>query len=64
MQNRRSFVATTAGVALLASSRAEAAPSQASAWDEVPKILARIKPPAFKKRDFDITKYGAKPGDA
>jgi polygalacturonase len=65
MQNRRSFVATTASMTLLAAGRnAAAAPSQAAAWDEVPKILARIKPPVFKKRDFDITKYGAKPGEA
>jgi polygalacturonase len=28
-------------------------------WDEVPKILARIKPPTFPNRDFDITKFGA-----
>jgi polygalacturonase len=28
-------------------------------WAQVPKILARIKPPVFPKRDFLITKYGA-----
>ncbi|HSK71031.1 MAG TPA: glycoside hydrolase family 28 protein, partial [Pyrinomonadaceae bacterium] len=28
-------------------------------WAQVPKILARIKPPTFPKRDFLITKYGA-----
>jgi polygalacturonase len=28
-------------------------------WDEVPGILARIKPPEFPARDFLITKYGA-----
>jgi polygalacturonase len=28
-------------------------------WDAVPAILARIHPPAFPNRDFDITKYGA-----
>jgi polygalacturonase len=33
------------------------------AWEtEVPKILARIKPPVFPKRDFVITKFGAKAG--
>jgi polygalacturonase len=32
-------------------------------WEtEVPKILARIKAPVFPKRDFAITKFGAKPG--
>ena len=35
---------------------------QAAAWsDEFPKILARIKPPIFPNREFDITKYGALP---
>ena len=30
-------------------------------WQSVmPQILARIKPPKFAKRDFDITKFGAK----
>ena len=29
------------------------------AWAEAQKILARIKPPVFPKRDFDITRYGA-----
>jgi len=28
-------------------------------WSQVPKILARIKPPAFPKRDFPITDFGA-----
>jgi polygalacturonase len=28
-------------------------------WEDVPSILARIKPPVFPKRDFDITKFGA-----
>jgi polygalacturonase len=32
----------------------------ADAWAQVPQILARIKPPAFPARDFDITRYGAK----
>src|SRR5437763_11640585 len=29
------------------------------AWPQAQKILARIKPPVFPKRDFDITRYGA-----
>ena len=29
------------------------------AWSQVPKILARIKPPKFRKKDFSILKYGA-----
>jgi len=28
-------------------------------WAQVPKILARIKPPVFPSRDLDILKYGA-----
>ena len=28
-------------------------------WDAVPGILARIVPPTFPDRDFDITQYGA-----
>ena len=28
-------------------------------WEMVPSILARIKPPTFPARDFNITKYGA-----
>lgn len=29
-------------------------------WDKMPAILARIKPPKFAARDFNITDYGAK----
>lgn len=28
-------------------------------WNQLPQILARIKPPAFPKRDFEISKFGA-----
>jgi polygalacturonase len=28
-------------------------------WDRVPDILARITPPSFPARDFDVTRYGA-----
>src|SRR6266849_8980154 len=28
-------------------------------WSQLPAILARIKPPVFPQRDFDVTKYGA-----
>ncbi|ETK37515.1 glycosyl hydrolase family 28 protein [Microbispora sp. ATCC PTA-5024] len=31
----------------------------ASPWDQVPAILARIVPPTFPDRTFDITAYGA-----
>src|SRR5262245_23624957 len=36
-----------------------ATPSSAHGWDLVPEILARIVPPKFPERDFDITRYGA-----
>lgn len=32
-------------------------------WNQVPGILARVKPPVFPKRDFEVTRYGAA-GDA
>jgi polygalacturonase len=40
---------------------AEAAALDAAvrAWERVPEILARIVPPKFPDRDFDITKFGA-----
>ena len=34
-------------------------PAGEDAWAQVPQILRRIKPPAFPKRDFAITKFGA-----
>ena len=35
--------------------------ADATAWDAVPAIMARIKAPEFPNRDFPITNYGAKP---
>jgi polygalacturonase/rhamnogalacturonyl hydrolase YesR len=29
-------------------------------WEELPRILERIKPPVFPARDFDIRRFGAK----
>jgi polygalacturonase len=67
MTNRREFLkmSLVGGSALLvrpdflygASSAAQA--GVADAWDALPQILARIKPPVFPNRDFDITKFGA-----
>jgi len=62
MSNRREFIK-----ALLASGVAAVVlpeisfgqKSSVDAWAEMPKILARISPPKFPKRDFLITKYGA-----
>jgi polygalacturonase len=59
--SRREFLSAVAAVSELGRSRlASAAGSQSSAWDQVPKILARIKAPQFPARDFNITKYGAR----
>ena len=69
-RNRREFIrlALLSGAAALASgsaSRLEAfvldqqAPAASDVWADVPAILARIKPPAFPGRTFDITKFGA-----
>jgi polygalacturonase len=33
--------------------------ASARGWDMVPGILARIVPPSFPARDFDVTRYGA-----
>ena len=66
-QDRREFIKTlvigSAGIAILPSLSFGQTSSSAEAWrTEMPKILARIKPPKFKKKDFLITKYGAKEG--
>ena len=36
-----------------------AAADSSAPWDEVPKILSRIKPPTFPDREFDIIDFGA-----
>jgi polygalacturonase len=68
--SRRDFLRVTGVVAggalmpapLLAATSASAA--VASPWDQVPAILARITPPTFPNRTFDITAYGAKPDNS
>jgi polygalacturonase len=61
MATRREFIKTlAAGAAAYAAVPARRLHGQRPApWDEVPRILARIKPPVFPARDFDVTKYGA-----
>src|SRR5689334_6186272 len=65
MQNRREFLKSmaAAGAAVLAVSAVDVFAAAADPWSEVPRILARIKPPTFPKRDFEITKFGAR-GDS
>ncbi len=50
---RRDFLKAAAAMACAA--RLEAA----EGWDQATAILARIKPPVFPKRDFDVLRYGA-----
>ncbi len=57
-RNRREFL-NTAAAFLATSNMSFAASDQAPAWEQLPELLARIKPPIFPKRDFEITKYGA-----
>jgi polygalacturonase len=66
--NRRRFLqssAASAGLLLLAHSDPASAftsqqpsPPSPDPWSELPRILARIRPPVFPKRDFDVTKFG------
>jgi polygalacturonase len=67
-RSRREFLtaAATTGAGVVLAGRAglgawlepQAAPA---GWALADSILARIKPPTFPNRDFDITKFGAKP---
>jgi polygalacturonase len=54
------LLSAAAGVAVAAASTSLRA-AASTGWDDVPKILARIKAPVFPERDFDVTKFGAKP---
>src|SRR5438067_4285121 len=42
-----------------AAQRAQRSNARVIGWNSVPAILARIKPPKFPARDFNITKFGA-----
>ena len=64
MLNRRRFIYTAgvgASALLLPGCRLLYSPPKSSpaGWDLVPDILARIKPPVFPDRNFDITSFGA-----
>jgi polygalacturonase len=74
MPSRREFLlsaaAAAAGSSLLApepassaaariASRAALHQAEPHGWDRVPSILARIRPPTFRARDYPVTKYGA-----
>src|SRR5437879_5658309 len=69
MTNRRDFIrflgVGAGAVACRSALRAPtlgAAPTGVRGWDLVPEILARIVPPTFPDRDFDVTRYGARAG--
>src|SRR5690242_11055467 len=56
--NRGLVLIALAAMALLATPNTRAAES-APAWAQVPAILARIVPPTFPDREFEVTKFGA-----
>ncbi len=58
---RRALIASTAALAGVPAFARAAAPERDDAWKEAETILARIKPPAIPRRDFLITRFGAKP---
>jgi polygalacturonase len=55
---RRDFLRASAGLAAAACMPLVRGGNDAG-WDELPRILASIKPPAFPPRVFDVTRYGA-----
>lgn len=58
--NRRDFLRAAAGASALSWTGSAIADATAGdAWGQVPAILARIKPPIFPSRDFDVSRYGA-----
>ncbi|HEV3215256.1 MAG TPA: glycoside hydrolase family 28 protein [Vicinamibacterales bacterium] len=74
MSNRRDFLKALAAGAVVASEgllRARpvgawqagagrpGAAGIAAGWDQLPAVLARIKPPVFAGRDFPVTRFGA-----
>lgn len=62
MQNRREFIQTliASGAAFSLFPNLAFGQKANNAWlTDYPKILARIKPPKFKKKDYLITKFGA-----
>jgi polygalacturonase len=60
---RRSFLQATGATALALSTSITRATGQSSAeaWQRAADIVRNVKPPIFPQRDFDITKYGARP---
>ncbi len=64
MQNRREFLKLllAGGTAAFVLPQISFGQTTPDVWKtEYPRILARIKPPKFRKKDYLITKYGALP---
>ncbi len=60
MTSRREFIKTLIVSGITVSVLPKVAFAETDVWaTEYPRILARIKPPKFKKKDYLITKYGA-----
>jgi polygalacturonase len=62
MNSRREFLKTVTAGAVAVRYAPEiwlSADTSGDPWRELPKILARIKPPSFPSRTFDVTKFGA-----
>jgi polygalacturonase len=64
---RRQFLQSSLAVAAVAATSSGCAdltvhppPKTNANWDRVPGILARIVPPKFPDKDFDVTEYGAR----
>jgi len=55
-----SFALLAIGLALACVWLPVSAASEEKGWDMLPEILARIVPPTFPDRDFNVTDYGAK----
>lgn len=59
--DRRSFFRAAAGGSAIAWVRAmRSDEASAASWDQLPGLLARIKPPVFPQRDFEITRFDAR----
>ena len=65
MTGRRTFLKALAVGAVAGAGRpaawlqAQGRSTNNDPWRQLPEILARIKPPAFAARDFDVTAFGA-----
>src|SRR5262249_20665100 len=56
---RRRFLQMSSGAATLSVAGPLGYAAGVDPWSQAAAILARIRPPTFPKRDFEITRYGA-----